>query len=403
MSTNIKVGPGSICPSCEAVPDKDQCVRCFLCKCSYHASCDILTVEANLGSKTMVKTFLSQSTKGNFKFFCDKCLTDFEISFAKTQGLETMGNNELVQLEKKVDTLEAKLDEITALLKTSADSSTSKVAGPPDIWANEEKMKTVRLPPKSILLFKNNGNITPETESNIEKTVLTNKIGISRSYKNINGDLVVVCNNNDTRNNLKDAISDDLLEMQTPTTKRTSITIVGLRTKYTTREVFDMLIAQNPCFENFSSLDMNDHIEIVAVRELKNNPTVFQAFAKLSDMLRGSITQAGNRLVVGLSSCRVYDQFYIKRCYNCQHFDHYAKDCPTPHEHVCGKCSSNHPTKACDSDSDKCVNCVRDGVASTNHKSGSSDCPCIIKHQQLIKTKQAERLNSLFSNLPPPR
>ena len=60
----------------------------------------------------MVKTFLAASTKSNFKFFCDGCLTEFERNLVETQ------DQKITALTKKVGDMETKLDEITKLLKT---------------------------------------------------------------------------------------------------------------------------------------------------------------------------------------------------------------------------------------------------------------------------------------------
>ena len=86
MSVLFKVGDDSICPSCETSPSQGEFVQCFTCKPVFHAICKKTVSETKLGSNTLVKTFLSASTKSNFKFFCDICLTNLEKTMAETNG-----------------------------------------------------------------------------------------------------------------------------------------------------------------------------------------------------------------------------------------------------------------------------------------------------------------------------
>ena len=112
MAATVKIGAGSICPGCDSTPPQEQCVKCFICHLHYHAVCDG-AVDAQLGSKTLVKTFVAASTKSNFKFFCDVCLTTFEQNLVATEDQKISG------LVDKVNSMEGKLNEITKLLSAS--------------------------------------------------------------------------------------------------------------------------------------------------------------------------------------------------------------------------------------------------------------------------------------------
>ena len=77
----------------------------------------------------------------------------------------------------------------------------------------------------------------------------------------------------------------------------------------------------------------------------------------LSNCLRDVIKQFKDRLALGLSSCKVYDQYHIKRCNRCQQFGYYYKDCTAIE--CCAKCGSDHPTNTCESAEKKYINCIR--------------------------------------------
>ena len=87
----------------------------------------------------MITTFLPASTKDNFKFFCDECLTMLENSLAESD------TQKINSLEKKYIEMESKLDEIKGiLLKKKNEAKTDKAKGSKgSIWHHKEKLETV--------------------------------------------------------------------------------------------------------------------------------------------------------------------------------------------------------------------------------------------------------------------
>ena len=87
-------------------------------------------------------------------------------------------------------------------------------------------------------------------------------------------------------------------------------------------------------------------------------------------------------VVVGLMSCKIYDQYFVKRCNKCQNFGHYYQEC-TQDQHICAKCGLNHPTNSCQSQEKKCTNCVKEGLQdeAVKHFAYDSQCPTLKKSQ----------------------
>ena len=85
------------------------------------------------------------------------------------------------------------------------------------------------------------------------------------------------------------------------------------------------------------------------------------------------------------------------RCNNCQHFGHFAKECSTPEEPVCGKCSENHRTDSCAKYERKCINCIRNGDEELDHSVTYHGCPAVMKQHE---EKKAKSLNSSGRGLP---
>ena len=82
----------------------------------------------------------------------------------------------------------------------------------------------------------------------------------------------------------------------------------------------------------------------------QNNNEFFQANIRVSNNIRKFLENNGDRLYIGLTSCKIYDHFYIKRCNKCQAFDHYAVNCKSTTS-VCLHCVGNHASDTC---SEKC-------------------------------------------------
>ena len=147
MAETFKISIDSTCQSRENTPPEKECLQCFTCKSLVHALCDNLDKGRQLGTNTLIKQFHAVSTRSNFKFFCDKCLTNIEINLAGSQ------NQKINTLEKKVDSMENKLDEITTLLKNSktlTDSSYKKMPATQSIWHDKKKLASIKAPPVCI-------------------------------------------------------------------------------------------------------------------------------------------------------------------------------------------------------------------------------------------------------------
>ena len=82
--------------------------------------------------------------------------------------------------------------------------------------------------------------------------------------------------------------------------------------------------------------------------------------------MRSIISKQNDRVYVGFQRvCKVYDSFFVLRCYNCQSFGHHSKECTETA--VCGHCGNNHQTRNCDRKADAatscCSNCKKAGLS----------------------------------------
>ena len=95
-------------------------------------------------------------------------------------------------------------------------------------------------------------------------------------------------------------------------------------------------------------------------------------------MIKDEIMKLGNKLFIGLSSCKVTERYHLLQCYRCQSFGHKrgSNQCSLENtdNEVCLYCASNHLSKHCkvktDVSSRKCNNCMssKDPNIRTRHK-----------------------------------
>ena len=398
MSINVKLDADGNCNLCKNTSLPNEHVECFICNSSFHAVCSSINNEDKMATKTTVVNFLMSSTKKNFMFLCNICLTNLERSNADSES------QRINTLESKIDSMDNHLSEIKKLLidkgTAPAPEELPKETVQPknntsSIWFNKEKLATVKAPPVPSVLVLGKTKDSDKDKKYIElveKVIMDNNITLQDTYRTKDGELVLVCDSKESRDNLSNIVknSDGNIPTKTPNSKSPAITIVGVPKEYNHSEITEMFVKQNEFVKRFAMANIiDDHFKVLAVRTTKKNPDIFQVFATVSAVLRDGIKQFKDRITLGLTSCKVYDQYHVKRCYKCQHFGHYSKDCTSP-EQFCAKCGEYHTTNTCFSTVKKCIICVRSGTATHDHFAYDSNCPSMLKQQELLKRNLAK-------------
>ena len=388
MSDQIKLDENGDCPTCVKASADGEHVECYGCSGLFHAICGGTPRDAKVANKTTVDYFLLPSTKRNFVFFCDRCLTKNEIQQTETN------KGRIDNLEDKMSTIDKQLEDIKKMLLSKGSAQVEAKLPNDNLWANKERLATVRAPEPKARLIISKGRDSEVTHKVIERVLVENEIPLAESHQNKEGDLVLTCETETARNELQDflRIASHDIAMSAPKAKQQSITIVGLPNEYSKEEALRCIITQNEFIKQFSVLNkIEDHINIHVIKPLRNKPTVFQVFASVSPVLREGLQYHKDRIIIGFMSCKIYDRQQVMRCNNCQHFGHFARNCPTQDEPVCGKCSESHRTDSCDKNERKCINCVRNGNEDDNHSVLYHGCPSVVKQLEL----KSKSLNSL--------
>ena len=85
-----------------------------------------------------------------------------------------------------------------------------------------------------------------------------------------------------------------------------------------------------------------------------------------------------NRVFVFTGSYHVDDHVHIIKCFKCQRYGHFAKNCSQ--ETACGICSESHITRECPNRGGtlRCINCVRGKKSSTDHTTNWNKYPYLL-------------------------
>ena len=401
MAERFELDDHGNCSACGNLSIESEHVKCFTCKKLFHVVCKNSTADETVATKTLIENFLGSSTKKNFPFFFDKCVTLLEISSSESDS------QRINLLETKMSTIDSQLKEISMMLKakgeSKADAPTKPVKSPEkkSIWNDTEKLATVKAPPSTAVLVLPkipNQETHSANKTIIEKTVIDNQIPLKETYTNREGDLVLVCESTEKRDELKtlvQTVKQDI-KMNTPKPKQHSITIVGMAREYSTEEIKKMIVQQNVLMKRFTEANnLDDHLKVHSVKSLKSDDQKFQVFASVSETLREGFKKSKDKVIMGVTSCKVYDRVQTKRCNNCQMFGHFMANCPTASTPACGKCSGDHATKDCTETTRGCINCKRSNTEYLSHSAFYHKCPSLLRFQELVEeSKSVDSLNS---------
>lgn len=391
-----QIGDDRKCTSCHETPLDAEYTQCRICEKYFHVVCNAMPADEKWGTKTMFQLFKQNSTKRNLLFLCNVCLTTFEQNAADIHG------QRIRKMEQNMEHINQELQEMKRLITSSVKEQPKPVNEKPipakrptadKFWSDVVKLGTSKAKPAESRLVINkseNPTVNRSITAAVEKTVLDNKIQVTKSFNDKDGNLVVLCGDTVTRDLLKTKVNEAQpeIEMKTPNENRPAVSIVGLSKSYEHQEVIDLLKQQNHFLSQFAEANkLEDHIKVFAVKPTRSNQNIYQAFARISSVLRQGFKTFNDKVLIGLSTCKVYDQHHVKRCNNCQCFGHFYKECPTPDVPVCANCGANHRTPECEAFVDRCANCVKAGLPPNEceHKASDPGCPTLRKTQDKFR------------------
>ena len=369
-----------VCVTCSVKGMDDTIIQCKSCCSFYHAICKAsVSPDDGICNKSLIKLFKQPSTKKNFTWECDFCITNKEIveSASLKQQVASLVNtvSNLATEVKSLKSAHCKPENVPLCDKT--------------VWGDRSKLDNI----KSTLLIKNHEGQSIDM-SKVKTIAVSNNIQVSNTHVNDKGDAYVNLPSVAHRDKISNLLQSDEFkenEIVPLKSKLPSISIVGVDEKYTKEELMDCIKMQNESIR--ALIENGQEFSIVFLKEPRDpsKNKFYQIVARVSGDIRSAIKSLGNKLYIGLISCNVHDRFFIKRCNKCQGYGHYNYSDQCTQGLVCGYCCSNsHKSNDCplqNSDHSKhsCVNCQIKGRNGKGHSTFWHNCPTYLEEQDRLK------------------
>ena len=421
------------CELCQLIIEKenefDSNVKCLMCEKVYHPRCVGYT-------KAFLKTLAPFK---NFSWFCNKCDEDknfrvsvlnrlkaVEESFSKKMSDQ---KNEIGELKKIVEQLvNKKCDNnatprgfnvkrpysevlrdgvmdvntvwqtpLTTGIRWSDEMSSNKSNISAAVYSNDgsvnkpKRHKSVASVPAKrdpVLIVK--AKSSPDrrkAKESVQKVLHPVKDPVRVLKETAGGDVILICNDAESIASVKNKVVDAIgssFDVSEPKEFQPRLKIVGFEPEYCDKDRFlDALSTQN---KNI----VNDESQFQLIQDPKQQTSGKRLCTAIIGVDMNTFKRAltKQKVYIGWSSCAVYEQVDVVRCFKCQEYNHISASCKSATA-VCCFCSESHDgVKECphkgDDKSFKCANCCKANAKyglniDINHSVMSLQCPVLRK------------------------
>ena len=373
------------CEICsEEIQDLNQKIVCTFCKTCYHAGCVDIPEEA-------CKMFNENGLNTWFTWLCSSCTCgdnqkekQSENETSKLNNLEKI-KTEIIHDIKEVfpEMMQSEMKKYYEGLKATESSSTN---------SDNDVKHALLLQPKDT----EQPTFSKETWSDIVNkcSVKLNDVPVRKAVLTSEGKGYMLFPNKESRNTAaKNLESECKITLQDKNTKSVypTIKIHGIPKESFDKDNLDTLREELMKKNGFIKTlvdDMKKTFEIIFIAKKDSNFSY--AVVRVDPEIKNAIFNKGNRLYLGLSTCKVTKQYHLIQCYSCQKFGHKrgSEKCmvKSSDDCICLYCAEKHPSKDCLSkknlEKHKCSNCLASDKNNNNsknvsHTSNSLSCPIL--------------------------
>ena len=398
LLTMFQLDQKGICESCIRKPPDAEIIRCYSCQFYFHALCDSVDPGGTeyIAKKTHLNLHKGASTKPNFLWKCDKCLTIAEANEAASM------REMMAKLITRFDELQAQVTDQIKLqvsqefqkLTTSQTeefsklSDTIKVVEPVKsdltVWNNVAKVEDM----KSSLMIKPDKDGNPVDPAKVKQIVMNNGVQVNKVVVSSSGDTFINFPNQKSRDKLCPLL-DNKNEIVMLKKKLPSVSVLGVTDELSRDDIKIGICSQNDVIGNL--VNEGEELSVIFTRAPPAGKSYHQVTLRVSPKIRSAIKTSGNKIYLSDKVCNVVDNFHIKRCNRCQCYGHYASKCRPDTPEVCGYCGENHKSDNCLlkknlSHTHKCINCQLAGLDGEGHSTFWVKCPAYIIQQDKLKS-----------------
>ena len=404
-----------VCNACELTVDVDlYSIKCFFCKNLFHAvdCCDpSYCVSAKTPFiqhlKPALENLKSYETRfGKFFFACNSCCTNLELKIAINQDkrvdlLDKKMDNVRQEFREELSDLKRMISSITVRSPQNSGDAQNDVSGSivtgTSAWSDPGMTRS--LFNEKVLIIKKANGTSPLDPNVLRKTCVENGIQVKKTFSTAKHETGIVLNCDKAAATLVEKLKTTAPEhhVSSLTSKTPTIHIVGVPPQISKEDLQEEIFLQNPIIKDLHTnpKDNDDgKFLILSITKVKTNDNIGKATVGVSNLIRDYIDKSNDRIYLGNGTCKIYDTFHVKRCYNCQKYGHVSEKC-TSSTPTCGFCAESHETRNCptkDSSSATnqcCTNCKNssDSVFKENcqHPVYSVECPVLKAEQSKLK------------------
>jgi len=133
----------------------------------------------------------------------------------------------------------------------------------------------------------------------------------------------------------------------------------------------ELLVQNSKNWQDISQAEFDDGFEFISTRKSrivgKENWIAKSTAAIFAKIMKAS------KCELDLESIGVHEYMPISRCYQCQQFGHFARECKN--EVVCPRCGEAHKVGVCRTRELCCPNCSARGMKDSHHSASDASCP----------------------------
>lgn len=381
-----------LCIKCnKKIARYENAITCAVsCEGSYHISCVQISLE----------TFQELKDSGEISSWkCDNCEASSENDSDELLNTSVVANDGngikefVIDILKTVKEIKAEnkllRDELndlkTFIVAKWGENSVKNVGNYTQTYAESAKNN------RNVLLVKpktNQGSDITKSEVKSKIRPADMAIGVSMVKEVKRGGIIIEYDNLESKEKCKHTLTKELgkkYEIREPKLMNPKLIIVGIDQDdlhSNDEDLVHSIIEQNAIIHEKASL------KVIARKKHRNNNAMKLVIESDSDSFKSLMSKGV--LNIGWRRCPVFEFIDVHRCFNCNLFGHYAKECTN--KMSCGNCNGEHKLSACDNAKRECANCNYAAKKfhlkiNVNHSIFDKKCPSYIKQLDMQKRK----------------
>ena len=383
-----------VCSTCSTTPKPEHQLKCCICQNMFHAN---KTCTKQFCTDTFVVNFTAKSTKNNFSFSCDFCLTEREALMSDKYIAS------VIALQGRLNQLQSLFtDEFNSIRASLTANQSMPASAEKKLPRSQDRVKTYSQssPAPQVATIKisaparSTESVPPEKEENlglsfaqVTAIAIDQSISIDGSRQVANGSLYVDVVGKDSIDKFKQEAKKQApnSKVEEVSSKCPTVMCVGMASVPEIDTIMPHLGSVN---ETLKPLLNDRSFKVLKIMPCKGGQ-YHKFVARVSNDVRRALEDLGDKVRFGSNRLNVYDHLYVPRCTKCQGFNHFAKSCKPDSIEICSHCASpghghtNCPNKANDP---KCHSCAVLGNVGTAHTAANlSECSAFKKEKEKLK------------------